>query len=209
MRRLIVQTTSSKVVIECPLAYSELKTKTFEKLWTEWKGDVSPKGLIQLFALVTDKHYSDFDVSADEALMDTLYKAVQFIITDNIDELPMPGVFVTRMGTVLIPKDLGRLTLAQNLHVHQLLAKGPRANLARITAIYLQPIIDGGPFDEDRVEVLAAEISDMPVSRVYPVASFFIKKHGSYGTMRTRLSLLIWRITPMLKGVVRWLKRQK
>jgi hypothetical protein len=58
------------------------------------------------------------------------------------------------------------------------------AMISTACAIYLQPLIDGGEFNADRVAQVELELMEKPILQFYPVGFFFLKQYQNFGKSR-------------------------
>lgn len=188
MRTVVIKLASGKEkAIDYPTTYFDVKTKTFIKLVSEWnlnKFEVTPESLIKVFGVATDHDWMDYALTTDNRIESAMLKCVRFILeqVEDLNFLPIPKYFTIDGKSYELPKNLGKLTLGQNLHIRMVIEdKDIRSKIAFATAIYMQPIIDKAPFNTDRVKYYEQLILEMPVTDVYPVGFFFLRQLGSFG----------------------------
>lgn len=183
----------------CPENYDEVKTGLYERMIAEWDGKFNSKSLIKLFSILTETDFETVSSEKNDKLISTLAGLVGFIAQSTLEDLPLPNHLVFKGKKIILPKQLGKLTFGQNLRVHQMLSTNFRTCLSDVSAVYLQPLIDNSKYNDDRVDELILEIKELPVTVVYPISSFFIKQLSSYGTKRTWLLNLKFRMKRWLR----------
>lgn len=217
MRTVVIKLASGKEkAIDYPTTYFDVKTKTFIKLVEGWnlnKFEVTPESLIKVFGVATDHDWMDYALTTDNRIESAMLKCVRFILeqVEDLNFLPIPKYFAIDGKTFELPKNLGKLTLGQNLHIRMVIEdKDIRSKIAFATAVYMQPIIDGMPFNTDRVKYYEQLMLEMPVTDIYPVGFFFLRPLENFGkepmlSWRQILSMLLRR----LESVVSFTKTQK
>lgn len=169
-------------VVECPTSWYSLSTAAYQKLILDWKSGVTPQGMIEVFASLTGRSISDYESSEDVKLEMHILNATKFVYEDDLDKLSVP---VTFLGKELDNK-LGKMTLAQNLHVRNHLdGKDVRTCLSYVIAIYMQPTLDNAPFNLDRAKEIEKLILTLPIAQTYKVGFFFLKRLKRYGNSPT------------------------
>jgi len=195
-----------KFRIESPTTYSEVKTGTFQKLIEGWDGKFNPKSLVVLYSILTNTKFTDISTSKSSKLEIAIYKVVGFIAAEDLNQLKTPETFTYKGRIIKLPKRLERLTVGQNLRVKQVLMKDFRLCISTITAVYLQPLIDESEYNDDRVEELALEIEEYPITLTYPMASFFIEQLVISGTRWQNLTNRSLSMRDKLQSLKRLLK---
>lgn len=85
-----------------------------------------------------------------------------------------------------VPKDLGLKTFGQKITLETKVQKmlEQKKDLFEIMpdamAIYFQPIVDGGNFDDQKAEDMRELFYDCPAIHVFPIASFFLRTSSAY-----------------------------
>jgi hypothetical protein len=205
--------------IPTPDSWASCSTAIFQRIVNEWEPTkaLKDRSRITLFALMINRDPEPIAESTDQDLEEALFECTRFVYEDPLDfnKLPMPEAITIAGRTVEIPRELGRMAIGQNIHVRAELEAGalaidsqgtPRARqVSRVTAIYLQPYLDGirkddaiqkAPFDFNRVLKIEEELLTMPITTVYPVGFFLLKRQRSYGTTwrRSWLRKILMRI---------------
>lgn len=182
---------------ECPTCWADVVTSIFLKIRKEWEPEkpILERNRVKLFATLTGTNYEAVEKSEDYALEAAIYSATDFVYTEVIDfqTLPVPKSIDLSGVTIDIPKNLGSLSIGQNLHVRQAVNRQQDdiATIALVCAIYLQPFYNAQPvngkmakaeFDFEKTQELEALILSMPITTIYPIGFFFLKKLADSGT---------------------------
>jgi len=204
--KLTVTTNKQTRSYEIAEAWDKLSTLTYQRIIAEW----DRKDLIRLFSIMSGIEYAAIATSDSEELEDALLIATKFVFDEKPDfkSVPVPEQFTLGGKTIKIPKKLGRLSIGQNIHVRQRLAKSKTYDelISFTCAVYLQPLLDEGDFNLDRVEEIEKEILTMPITQTYPVGFFLLSQRASYGMgWRNVLSLMTRLSTASAQALQRWL----
>lgn len=199
MVTIAIETASGKKrLIECPTSIFEMTTELYQKIITDWTYDETLTSIIKLFALMTGQPFADYYDSTDLELERAVVKYTKFIYFMEADLQLLPQLNYFKYGNreIPLPKNLGRLTLAQNLFMKKAItSKDSRSYIAFALAIYLQPLIDGSQFNEDRVDQLEKEFLQLPISQTYQVGFFYSSQRKPYGPLQRLFLPLTKRIT--------------
>lgn len=105
-------------------------------------------------------------------------------IREPIDVHSLPEVESLAINGKTYPlPDPGKCTIGQKLALQSQIRIGQDMNtlhadlVATAVAIYMQPLIDGTPFDDERIDSIREMVLQLPLKQVYPAGSFFL--HGS------------------------------
>lgn len=183
MRKIKLELSSGKSeVIEVPLTLYDLNTATYQRIVKEWNGSLAkPQDAVRLFALLTGKDYKDYIDSKDSNIAEVILRSIKFLVDNSVElnALPMPEYFHGHR----IPKDFGKLTLGQNLQIRAAFkdVKSDYELVSFIIAVAMQPIIDGGTFNDDRLDFYKEQFDMLPITTTYPIASFLFSLQKSYG----------------------------
>lgn len=173
-----------------PSCWPEVKTGIYQRLVREVKKDDNP---VKLFAILTGTEYQEVWDNAREDLDAAIYQAVAFIANDPQDfkKAPRPQTFRLAGATVMVPEHIQKLTVGQNFELRDMLTEADKNKhsietlLSRAVAVYLQPLVDGGPFNPKRIPELNAEIEQMPIADVWPLGFFLLHRLITYGHFGT------------------------
>ncbi len=201
--------------IATPDRWSNCSTRIFQRIIYEWQPELAIKdrSRLLLFSILIDKPEQLIAESSDPALEAALYECTRFVYEDPTDftKLPVPEEITIAGVPIKLKRDLGRMTIGQNIHVRgelndnalvktaddKLFAK----RVSTTAAIYLQPQFDAMiqlqvgkmPFDFDSAKQLEQIILEMPITEVYPVGFFFLNQLYLSG----QPSLKSWSLTTL------------
>jgi hypothetical protein len=179
-----------KLTLSIPESWDEMSVEQYQRIIKEWDG----YDWIKLFSILSGLEVNDISTSTDGKLETTLYRCIQFVFTKpEMENIPMPKELTLRpiwlsdcpllVDTVKIPENLGRLSIGQAIQARKLLeeSKDIRECMSSVTAIYLQPLIDKGPFDMLRAIEIEQVILKMYISKIYPIGFFFLNQLSGSG----------------------------
>lgn len=182
-----ITATTSKGTHEYLIAESweQLSTDAYQRIIQEW----DRKDLIKLFSILSGIEYGAIASSNSEELEEHLIVATSFVFEEKpkFKDLPMPATIRIRDTVIIIPTELGRLPIAQNIHVRQRLAQvyaklGSYDELISFAvAIYLQPLVDGGDFDFKKALELEDLVKKLPIVTTYSLGFFLLSQRRSFG----------------------------
>ena len=192
-----------KQKVKVASCYEELNVDQLQKLVaTKFKDNVDD--WLRVFSILSGISYTAVRDSKDNSIESALYAGVRFVFEQPFDfeSLPMPTFVVIKGKTVLIPKNLGRLSIGQAIQVRQRIEKTKdlREALSIATAVYLQPIVDDEPFDYARAEVLEQEILQMPATKIFPIGFFLLRRLTRSGNPLKRIWLLMRLMITSVEG---------
>lgn len=159
-------------------------TEVFQNIISKWEPDkpIKQRSRLDLFNIMvgTELTGEEDDMNLEAAI----WECTRFVYEEEADftRLPVPEYITIGDKAILIPKDLGRLRIGQNIHVRQeLQGKEPASVISIVTAIYLQPLLDEGPFDFHRAKQIEKLILQKPITQIYPIGFFFLSQLRNYG----------------------------
>jgi len=171
--------------IDVPDSWESCSTEVFQRIIGQWEPEkeIRERSRLGLFNLMVGMELTGEE--DDQDLEMAIWECTRFVYEETLDftQLPLPKSLKVGGKVIDIPKDLGRLRIGQNIHVRQELqaVRDPNEAMSIVTAIYLQPIHDGGNFDFHRAKELEKEILRMPITQIYPIGFFFLTKLRNYG----------------------------
>lgn len=181
-------------------------TRQFIQIATEWDG----QDLIKLFSILSGMEYKVISTTFDPVLEAQLIESCRFVYETpmKFKEAKLPHWIEIGGKQIRIPAHVGGLSIGQNIHVRQAIDKAAIVDketgeitvnadglIGFVTAIYLQPLVDGIDFDYHCAMELEQKVLDLPIYKTYPLGIFFLNKLMKPGTSFTkRLSLLIQRL---------------
>ena len=166
-------------------SWEKLSTGQYQRIVTDWDG----KDLVKAFSILSGIEYTAVAASDSQEMEEALILSTRFLFTDEpvFKQFDLPKVITIRGKDIPIPSRIGRLSIAQNLHVRQKL--NPERSydelISFVTAIYLQPLVDGGLFDfgkaigetdQEKEISLETEVKKLPIMQTYPVGFFLLSQ---------------------------------
>jgi hypothetical protein len=200
---LTIYVNESKVRV--PLGWHEVSTELYQKIKA-----IEEPNIIKLFSAVIGLDEAVISESRREELELAMFQVASFAFTEeDFRNDPIPSVWKISDKEIRIPQKLEALTIEQNLLLRQRLTqtKFIEQCISYATAVYLQPLVDGGKFNAERVPELEAIILSMPIEKTFPVGFFLLRRlqnFGKSGQMRWLLTR-IW-LTNLRKRFQKWLK---
>lgn len=197
MKRIKFELKGGRIdIVDVPLTLYDVSTYSYQRIIKEWNGSLAkPTDAVRLFAIITNRPYVDYIESKDANIAEIILKSIRFMFDGSVElkELPLPTHFYGHE----IPKDFGKLTVGQNLHIKQAFveANDDRECISLIIAIAMQPIIDGGNFNDERIEFYRNEFDKLPITTTYPIATFLFNLLRPRGLRLMQTLLQIWSTT--------------
>ncbi len=215
--------------IKTPDRWSNCSTRIFQRIIYEWQPElpIKDRSRLLLFSILIDRPQELIAESTDPDLEAALYECTRFVYEDPTDftKLPVPESIELAGIPIQLRKDLGRMTIGQNIHVRgelndnalvktaddKLFAK----RVSTTAAIYLQPQFDtqvqlsfgGGsqkvPFDFHSALSLEQIILEMPITEIYPVGFFFLSQlyHSGRPSLKNWILTKLRRISAALQSL--------
>lgn len=195
MNYLTARTSAGKIEITTPENWDETTVEHYQNIIGKWdKSD-----WVQLFSLVSGIENAAISESKDDKLAGALYKTIEYVYADfNWDGLSIPKSLELRpifakdypdvISNVIIPKGIGNLSIGQAIQARRSIEgfNDIREGISMVTAIYLQPMIDG-KFDMLQVIRLEQVILKMSITKVYPVGFFLLMQLTRRGSWLTKI----------------------
>jgi hypothetical protein len=97
----------------------------------------------------------------------------------NVHELPAVDSLTINGKSYALP-DPGNCTIGQKLALQAQIRIGQDLNtlhadlVATAVSIYMQPLIDAAPFNDERIEAIRSMVLQLPLKQGYPAGSFFL-----------------------------------
>ncbi len=220
MAWLKFKTDKREFSLNLPRTWYDCTFDQWLKLKYEWDGN----DLLKLLSIMGSEPLEKISATESSNINISIFESMSFIYDQkfSFDDLKLPEVITINERNALIPTDLMKETFGQKVMLMQYIndpdyyiettieeeeVTRDYSKLLHIAAaVYLQPQIDGMPFDADKAEGYFDQFKQMPVTDIYPLGSFFLNrskllmKPGSIGLYhRTRTSI---------KNVLFWLKRR-
>lgn len=196
----------------CASSYQEMKTRQYVRVVKEWDQDkdVADRDYFKLLNILADSNYVRDDSSLENDI--TIINCVGWVITQPFEfDKELPKAIQIGDKLIEIPRDPAGLSIGQNIHLRRdYIDKSTvvEENMAIATAIYLQPLVDGGRFSMARARELAKVIDEMPISLIYPIGFFLLKRASTFGLpSENRWSRALSSLKRMLNRMLpSWLK---
>jgi hypothetical protein len=193
MKNISYRTNKGKGSIQYPESWDETNVDQFQRLIRQtsvYGNDGSAPGdWIPMFSILSGIEADTIAESKDGKMETALYESIQFVLSKyDWDKIPIPAELTLRpiwskdaplnIPRVKIPREIGRLSIGQTIQARTSLADmvDLREGLSIVTAIYLQPLIDGGKFDMLRAIEIEQIILKCRITEIYPVGFFLLKK---------------------------------
>jgi hypothetical protein len=150
---------------------------------------------VKIFSVMTRTSYTGLLETAHEDLEAAIYQATAFIHqTQSFRSAPLPKAIKLRGRNIILPTELQRLTIGQNFQIRQAMEQAKKKEetletlLSLATAVFLQPIVDGGEWNYTKAKELEQEILELNIFEIYPIGFFFLSKLNNSGPS----GLLYW-----------------
>ena len=166
---MLVLTANEDKKLSCITCWEECNTGLFQKIVREWEPEkpIEERNPVLLFSILTGTDFKVTLTAKDDQLESAIYQCIAFVYVQDMffKSEKAPQIFEWNKKLITIPKDLGSLTIEQNMHLRRALEKANKMEelIAFAMAIYLQPLIDGGEFDLEKAKRLEADIEKMPI----------------------------------------------
>jgi hypothetical protein len=175
----------------CPTCWETVATRKYQRMVKEWnwqEPDEAKRDYGHLHSILTDTDYVFKDLTPEMEV--TIGNRLQWFIDTPFPRYnKLPKLFVIGDRAVEIPKNVGDLSIGQNIMMRQVIDKSNylEENIARAIAIYLQPKLDKSRFNVDRVNELEKEILEMPIHRTFALGFFLLKRANGIGSKLMRI----------------------
>lgn len=204
-----ITTSEGKKKVKVPESWEDVTTDQYQRLHSDWDSE----NIVQLFSILTGESYKGLYESKNKELESSLYHCVSFVLETQFKFVKVPKEIKLHGRAIKIPKNVGSLSIGQNIHVREKLEKCKVIDEAISVAIsvYLQPLYDRAPFDFERAMEFHDEVLKMPITETYPIGFFLL----SHATRDGRTILKRWLHTfiryfrAMLKSVSTWPRLRK
>jgi len=155
---------ASAIKSDLAMLFTVLSSKTNEPIGDE----NTPESLYWCWV------HADFNSVMKKVVPLTAFALLEY----NWDAVAVPKTISFDDQEIKVSLQLDMCSFGQKVVAGQALKnyKGRIANdsLAEVVAIYLQPVIDKGKFDVDRIDEIKLKVLSMPARIVYPLAAFFL-----------------------------------
>ena len=173
-----IEPNGNEIITTIPEKWEEVTVKQFVDLeLSKWDG----KDVVELLAILGGVVPESLNNTTSK-VYDALRSAVEFIMIPAPDFAKLKKAkHITINGKqVKVPKNITFESFGQAVHIRQLMEREQGETLTtsipEACAIYLQPHLDEGQFDPKRLEAVQAEIMEMSIMDMYPLANFFFRR---------------------------------
>lgn len=162
--------------------YIELTIGQFQSIYS-WELDkpVEERDHYKLFCLLHPIYKGIEHTPVNET---AVWELTRFVIEQPIPYLKnIPEVIKLDGKTLRIPKNIGHISIGQNIVLGQMLDKGKyiEEHMTFALAVYLQPIFDETVFNLERARELEKLIKTMPAQEVYGLGFFILMNVNKNG----------------------------
>jgi len=163
--------------ISIPSSYGELTYSQFDRLLKLPDSD----DFLSIVSVLSGRPKEEWDACPDINADISLYESLKYL------EEPFAPIFIKPdkiriKGTLYdLPGGIAVNTLGQKLALQRCITKAEKDGVKEvelypyIVALYMQPIVTGSPYNEDKVEALVSDIKDCQLQELFPIAGFFLK----------------------------------
>ncbi len=169
-----------------PSTWQEVKVRQYVRILKEWEPekDIADKDYFILLKILTDGNFAGMENTLENQV--TLTNILGWVVTEPFKfSETLPKALKIGDKTYSIPEDPRDLSIGQNIHLRRDYIEKSKIleeNISIATAIYLQPTIDNSLFNLKRAVEIAKELDEMPVSLIYPIGFFLLKRAIGFGS---------------------------
>lgn len=178
--------------VSCPICWEETDTLAYQSIMA--LPPEKKKSMVHVFSALTGLSYEGIMGSSQE-VETVMYQSVSFVYNQpqSFKTAPRAKMFRFSRGAVMVPDKVSKTTVAQNLAMRQKLRDTSCVEecISFALAVYLQPILDAGPFDQSRAEELEKEVLAMNIFDTYPIGFFLLRRLMNSGPSGLRYSLRV------------------
>jgi len=152
---------------------------------------------LRLFSIISGINYAlllnlpedGLDVNLDQILF-WFNEPFDPNLLDRSETITINGKIITP------PNDPGKKTLGQKLFLQSKVREAQSADALLCTivsdavAIYLQPMVDDAPFNDERAMELKTELLKLPITLIYPWGCFFLSGYIKYVELNMNIAPL-------------------
>lgn len=193
------KTSKRTVELTGPTHWGEMTTELFQKMVHQWDG----RDIVQLFCVLFGADYDTVFKSTSEEVALAVAKGTMFVMAGSTDlyEMQCPDTFMGKP----IPKNLGRLSIGQSIYLRNLV-EGKRSEecIAAAISVYMQPVLDGGSPDAEKMKTLEQQVLAMPITRTFPLGFFLLQRTQNSGSWLANVWLHL-RLTG-IRSTIQWLR---
>lgn len=191
--------------VNVPVSWEQVNTGLYQRIKS-----IEEPTILKIFGCVVGMDFQDVAQSTREDLEDAMYTVASFVFSEEyFREFSIPKTIKIDGINIDIPTNLEALTIEQNLLMRQKItnSKFLEECISYACAVYLQPKIDGGLFNSDRLPEIEQAIQRLPIEETFPVGFFLLrrlKRSGKSGLLRYNLLRTWW--MNLVRRSQKWLK---
>lgn len=180
--------------IQCPTRWADCSLRVFQRIIKEWEPDLplEHRSRVLLFSILTGTSYEFVMATRDYGPDSIIQVVTAFAYEEGLPEGPIPDIYQIGERFVEISKDMGAMTIGQNIQARQAMGttKDARAAMSLVTAIYIQRHYDSrlvndhlipAEFSLKRAKEIEPLILDLPITQIYPVGFFLLSRLANSG----------------------------
>jgi hypothetical protein len=191
--------------VPCPICWEETTTAQYQRVKAVKEAD-----LIKLFSALLDLNIQVVEEANADEIETVIYQVASYLLNspEYFREYPVPINFSVGKNSVIVPRKVESLTVAQTMYLRQQFKEGDYLEqyISLAIAVYLQPLIDGSKFHVERALELEKQIARMPIEDTFPLGFFLLKRLNRYG----KSGFLLWlkRIVMQMTSLTSWQRLQ-
>ena len=168
-----------------PSTWQEVTVRQYVRILKEWEPekDIADRDYFILLKIITNERFAGMENTLENQV--TLTSLLGWVVTEPFKfSETLPKVLQIGDRAYNIPEDPRDLSIGQNIHLRRDYidkAKILEENISMATAIYLQPTIDNSLFQMKRAVEISKQIDEMPISLIYPIGFFLLKRALGFG----------------------------
>jgi len=206
MSKSTIKLRTNKGEREIPTDWSTLSTDKYQQ-WVQL-GTLDIVKTMSCFYDLKEDYILSLDETSEVAI--TLFAAIDFVRFDpHLQDLRMPDSVVVAGKTVKLRNPLNSLAVGQAMQLRRKLETTDTFDeaISFCAAVYLQPYLDGAPFDLNSALIYEQEILKLPIMTTYPIGFFFLPSiRISGGVSKSYLHLIRKLLIPSTNKLPRWQK---
>jgi hypothetical protein len=169
-----------KLLISAPHSWEEINVEQLLSIENE---KFQKNGLTKLFSIICGVEFGAISNSTDPTIFERIADVCSFVKTPpNWKSIPCPEFIEIGFESYKINRDVSKLMHGQL----ELLTELGREKenllelMPKIVAIIMQPVIDAGDYNGERVDEIEKKVMKAPALQVYGMASFFFLKLANF-----------------------------
>lgn len=190
----------------CPACWEELSTEVYQRIILEWDPDepnLAKRDYFKLFSILTGTSFKAFKATPSNE--QTIWRAIKWFVEQEVKFHVKPAEVLDIGGQRIgeIPKKIDHLSIGQMIVIKQTITGvAPESVIAKVVAVVMQPIIQGGDFNPDKVEEVEKEILKLPITLTAPIGFFSVRRALDYGKTRSNvLKRILNNLAQMFAGM--------